>query len=134
MVDPVLTAVASALAGKAAEAFATGGRNALAALYQLVRDRFSTRRKSTRALERAVGDPAEGNLRALAEELQQLVAHDPEFAAQMRELWEQAGVEQQHAESGGVINEISGTVYGRTLQARDIHGDVSFGPSSRTDM
>lgn len=134
MVDPVLTAVASALAGKAAQAFASGGRNALAALYQLVRDRFSTRRKATRVLERAVDDPAEGNLRALAEELQQLAAYDPEFAAQMQELWGQASVEQQHAESGGVINEISGTVGGHTLQARDIHGDVSFGSSSRPDM
>lgn len=132
MTDPILTAVASALAGKAAEAFVSGGRSALAGLYRLVRARFSTRRQA-RALERAVGDPDDANVRALAAELQQLTANDSEFAEQLRELWEQSKGELQHAEVGGVINDVSGTVSGHTVQARDIHGSISLGAVSRSD-
>lgn len=127
MTDPIVTAVASALAGKAAEAVASGGRTALASLYQLVRDKFSTRRRAARTLERAVAAPEDDNVRALAEELQHLVTGDSAFATRLGELWEQAKDEQQHAETGGVINEIGGTVAGNSVQARDIQGDVRFG-------
>lgn len=32
----------------------------------------------------------------------------------------------QHAESGGVTNQITGNVTGKALQAGDIHGNVTF--------
>jgi hypothetical protein len=44
---------------------------------------------------------------------------DPEFAERPR-------AEGEHAESGGVVNDVSGDVRGNVVQAREIHGDISF--------
>lgn len=123
MTDPVTIGIASALAGKAAEAFLSGGSSALAGLYRFVRDRFASDRKASRALQRAQDDPQDARVQLLAEELQRLAADDPAFAEQLDELWEQASTE-LHAETGGVVNNVSGTVSGNVVQARDVHGDI----------
>jgi hypothetical protein len=52
-------------------------------------------------------------------------AADPEFAQRLRTEWERFGGD-LHGESDGVVNNISGEVRGNVLQARDIHGDITF--------
>jgi hypothetical protein len=66
--------------------------------------------------------PDSPEVAALGEELARAEAEDPAFSAELRERWRTASVEQH----GGVNNQVSGTVSGKVLQARDISGDISF--------
>lgn len=110
MPEPILISIATALATKAA----TG-------LYDLVKNRFSKDPEATKALEAAEAAPGEAEpIKALAERLAVAEGADPAFAEALRTGWA------QHAESGGVINQVTGTVHGNVVQARDIHGNISF--------
>jgi hypothetical protein len=110
MPEPILVSIATALATKAA----TG-------LYDLVKKKFSRDPEDTRALEAAEAAPGEAEpITALAERLEAAERADPEFARQLRDGWA------QHAETGGVVNQVSGTVHGKVVQARDIHGNITF--------
>ncbi|MGH3624157.1 MAG: hypothetical protein ACRDQ5_20595 [Sciscionella sp.] len=115
MTEPILVSIAGALASRAA----TG-------LYELVKRAFSGRPHATRALEAAEG-AAEGSpeVERLAEELAAAQREDPAFGEELRTKWNALSVRQQ-AQYGGVTNQISGEVSGRVVQARDIHGDISF--------
>lgn len=131
VLDPVLTTVATALAGKAATALAEGGRSALAALTRLVRGRLSGSAAGREALAEADAHPEdEARVHALARALEQACAADPEFHRRLRELCDQAGTE-LHADHGGVVNQITGSVGGNVVQARDIQGGISFGGPAR---
>jgi hypothetical protein len=113
--EPVLISMAAALASRT-----------VIGLYQLVKEKFAGDHLATAALEAvegAVGDSPE--VRELSEKLASAEAADPEFARRLRTEWEHAGGN-PHAESGGVINDVSGDVQGNVLQARDIHGDITF--------
>lgn len=113
MVEPIMTAVATALATKAA----TG-------LYDLVKKAFARNPKDAAALAAATGaEPDSPQVAALAESLAAADAADPEFAATLRAEWARVS---QHADHGGVTNQVSGTVTGNVVQARDIHGNISF--------
>jgi hypothetical protein len=108
--DPILMSIATALATKAA----TG-------LYELVKKKFNRDPEAVAALEAAEAAPEEAApIEALAERLEVAERADPEFAEALRTGWA------QHAESGGVINQVSGNVTGKVVQARDIHGNISF--------
>src|SRR5262249_44758370 len=108
--EPILISIATALATKAA----TG-------LYDLVKKKFSKDPEGTKALEAAETAPQDAEpVKDLAERLAVAQEADPEFAEALRAAWE------QRAESGGVINQITGTVHGKVVQARDIHGNISF--------
>ncbi|RLK61305.1 hypothetical protein [Actinokineospora cianjurensis] len=115
MPEPVLVSIAAALAAKSA-----------GALHELVRARFARRAQAEAALTAAAGAaPESAEVVALAAELEQAERADPEFAEELRANWavESAGLRAEH---GGVINQITGTVSGKVLQARDIEGGVSF--------
>jgi hypothetical protein len=121
MTDPIMISVASALAGKAAEAAADGGKSALAALARLVRSRATSDKTASAALDAAASkNPA--SVDALARALERLAAADPEFRAQLRDLWPQASAELSASE-GGVVNSNTGTVGGHLIQAGDLHAD-----------
>jgi hypothetical protein len=108
--EPILISIASALATKAASG-----------LYDLVKKKFRKDPAATKALEAAAAAPQDPEpVKVLAERLEAAGQADPEFAEALRTEWA------QHAESGGVINQISGTVHGKVVQARDIHGNISF--------
>jgi hypothetical protein len=108
--EPILISIASALATKAV----TG-------LYDLVKKKFSKDPDALKALEAAEADPGNAEpVKALAERLATAEAADPAFGEALRTGWS------QHAETGGVVNQISGTVHGNVLQTRDIHGNISF--------
>ncbi|WP_033291487.1 hypothetical protein [Amycolatopsis jejuensis] len=111
MPEPILTAVATALATKAA----TG-------LYELVKRKFSGNHKATAELEAATSDdPA--TVQVLAERLDEVGRADPEFATALRTEFEV----HQDARSGGVTNHVGSVAEGgKVVQARDVHGDISF--------
>lgn len=125
--DPTMTAVAVAVAGKLTETLTAGAKAALGNLVELVKQRFASDDTAQHALAEAEKAPDDTDrITALANQLERLAAEDPKFAERLRALWSQAG-SQLHAETGGVVNEISGSVSGHTVQARDIKGGVSFG-------
>jgi hypothetical protein len=106
MVEPVLVAIAAALAGKS-----------VGNLYDLVRGRFAGtgRLGALEAVgEAGVDSPEVG---VLAEALAESVADDAEFGEELRRVW---------ADRPTVHNEISGDVHGRVIQAGEIHGNITF--------
>ncbi len=114
MPEPVLISLAAALAARS-----------VVGLYKLVKDKFSGDPEATAVLEAAEGaaeDSAE--VRALATRLTTAGAEDPAFAEKLRREWDQAAG--PNAETDGVVNTISGTVSGKVVQARDVHGNISF--------
>ncbi|HEX5404842.1 MAG TPA: hypothetical protein VFX16_21345 [Pseudonocardiaceae bacterium] len=126
MADPIMTAIAVALAGKATEALAVGGRAAWSALVQLVRARVADSPEATEALAAAASGADDGaEVPRLARQLEALAGTDPVFSAEIRRLWAQASTAAS-ADRGGVVNQISGTVHGTVVQAGEIHGGIRF--------
>lgn len=114
MPDVILIEIAAALAAKTAES-----------LYEFVRDKFRARKKALDVLGAASGAaPDSPQVIALAEELATAEDYDQQFGEQLRAQW--AAIQGQ-ASDGGVVNTISGTVHGGAVQARDIHGGITFG-------
>jgi hypothetical protein len=115
MPEPVLVSIAAALAAKA-----------VTSIYDMVKKRFADRAEARAALEAANNAPNDDQaVHALAEQLAVEEAADPEFGASLRAEWAKVNVE-QHADRGGVTNQITGNVSGKVVQARDIDGGVSF--------
>lgn len=109
MVDPILTSVATTLATKTA-----------GALYDLVSKVFRRHPAAEQALVAVQGaEPDSPPVQALAERLAEVTAAEPEFDRELREV-------AQQADHGGVTNQISGSVTGKVVQARDIQGNISF--------
>jgi len=109
--EPILVAIAAALAAKSATS-----------LYDLVRRKFAGREDAEAALEAAGGTaPDSAEVTALATHLAAEEITDPVFGAELRRTWQQA-----EASQGAVVNQISGNVSGKVVQARDIKGNISF--------
>ncbi|MFO7249490.1 MAG: hypothetical protein DIU60_001905 [Actinomycetes bacterium] len=113
---PTLAAILSALVGGAA---GEAGKNAWEALAALVRRRFGRDRQALTAVERPDA-VAPGELARL---LGERAAADPEFRAEL-ERWI---AETEPAARPDVVNINTGTVSGNLVQARDIHGSITFG-------
>ncbi|GHF53058.1 hypothetical protein FHX82_004246 [Amycolatopsis bartoniae] len=113
MPDEILMSIATTLATKAA----TG-------LYDLVKSRFGKDREAVAELEAADPERPE-TVRALAERLATVEQADAAFADELRGEWQRVEGGRQTA-TGGVNNQVTGTVHGKVLQAGDIHGDISF--------
>ncbi|MEU3625204.1 hypothetical protein [Amycolatopsis coloradensis] len=113
--EPVLVSIAAAVAGRT-----------VAGLYQLIKAKFADDPDASAVLEAAEGAAADsqevGELAAALEEKQSV---DPAFGERLHEEWDRVTVEQS-AGSGGVANQVSGQVGGNVVQARDIHGGISF--------
>lgn len=109
--DPILVSIAAALAAKSATS-----------LYDLVKRRFTSRKEAETALEAAAGAPPDSpEVTALATQLAAEETEDPAFGIELRHTWQQISASQ-----GGVINQITGNVTGKVVQARDIEGGISF--------
>lgn len=107
MPEPVLISLAAALAARS-----------VVGLYKLVKDKFSGDPEAVAVLEAAEGAAEDSpEVRALATRLAAAEEEDRDFAEHLRREWDQAG---------GVVNTVSGTVSGKVVQARDVHGDISF--------
>jgi hypothetical protein len=131
MPDPIMLAVATTLAVRAAEAVADGGTAAWSSLVALVRRRFATDEGARRALEDAQANPDDqATVQVLAGSLDRLAEQDRDFDAELRDLWTQIA-DAEH-ERGTVVNHNSGTVTGSLLQGRDftLNGQLHFGGAS----
>lgn len=119
MAEPILVSIAAAVAGKA-----------FAGLYDLVRN-FFTDQADEEALAKAEQAAAEGDERTevaihdLADRLAAAQERDPVFAEQLRSEW--GKIIPAQVNNGTTENNVSGTVSGHLVQARDIHGGISFG-------
>jgi hypothetical protein len=131
MVDPLLVSIAAALAGRTVAAAASGSTSALRSLLDIVKKKFDRDPQAADALRAAQAEPDHSErVETLGAALSQAAEDDPEFAKQLFSLWDRAA-KQLHADRGGVVNEISGSVGGHVVQARDITGGVSFGGPPR---
>jgi hypothetical protein len=137
--DPeLLTTIAVTLATKTAEGLAETGRAAFEALAGLVRRRFANRASAQAALtdaETATGAEStkDARIEILREALAQAVAEDPSFEAELRDRWRELSPHLMTTGEAGTINSVAGTVSGNMVQARDVHGGISFGSSARIE-
>lgn len=111
MTESVLVSIAAALAGKS-----------VTALYELVKRKFADRRDAAAALKGASGAaPDSSEVATLAAHLAAAEAENPAFGLEVRHTWQQVT-----ADRCGVVNQITGNVSGKVVQARYIEGGVSF--------
>lgn len=114
MPEPILVSIAAALAAKGA----TG-------LYDLVRRKFAKNSGALAALEAASSAPEdEGPITALAERLYEAEAEDGEFSEALREEWNK--LPESRVSHGDVHNSVTGTVTGKVVQLRDVHGNINL--------
>jgi hypothetical protein len=133
MPDPVISSIATAVAGKAAELAVQGGKDACAALIRLVQERLRHDKQAVTALEAARRRPKDQTaVENLTLTLERVAATDPGFATRLHELWPRAEAELSAAE-GGVVNSATGSVGGHLMQARDVRveGGLHFGDVDR---
>jgi hypothetical protein len=126
--DPLTAPALAAVLSKIFDG-ATGevGKQAWTALTGLVRRAFGDRDRSrpmraVAELERHPDDPVQ--LEELAGALAAAADLDPDFAADLRQWLAEAG-----QAGGDVTNVIGGSakIHGTVVQARDIHGSITFG-------
>jgi hypothetical protein len=92
MPEPILVAIAAALAGKS-----------VGNLYDLVKKKFASHKPAAAALEAAQGTaPDSPEVRTLSEHLTEATTTDPDFAASLQATWTQLS-----AATGGVANQAS---------------------------
>jgi hypothetical protein len=125
MADPVTLAIATAVAGKAAESLTDQARECLASLVRRIREKFHDRPAGQAALAAAQDDPGSGTaVGQLARALDEASAEDPEFGIQIRELWGRVRITAA-AGDDGVVNFFHGRA-DKVVQLRDVHGDLNI--------
>jgi hypothetical protein len=121
MVDEILISIATALAAKAATS-----------VVDVVKKAIHRRPKADQAVLAEVLDAPTALasdspvVPRLAEVLARAEADDAEFKQALRAEWAKVDHLDQHADNGGVVNQVTGNVTGRVIQARDIHGGIHF--------
>jgi len=120
MADPVTIAIASAVAGKAAESLSDQAKQAVAAISRRIREKFRGRPAEIATLDAASGDHAK--IPELANLLDATGAADPEFAREIRALWAQVSLT---AADEGTVNVFRGKA-DKVIQMRDVHGDLTI--------
>lgn len=126
MTDPLTTSIATALATGATAALSDGVRALITKLATLVRDRFRQNPPDEETLVAASSNPHDLDaVKRLAELLGQRMRGDPEFAERLRALWTDiAAAGPGHRDE--ITNVVSGPVHGSVVQARDVHGGITF--------
>jgi hypothetical protein len=117
MTDPFLNAFASALADQTVSVLSAAGQAAVHKIGDFLRKRRDP--ETVAALETAQAQPETAP--ALVRRLERAAEKDPELA----ELLDSARTTIINELSGNVTNTISGDV-GKAIQARDIHGSITF--------
>jgi hypothetical protein len=128
MTDPLTAAVATTLATKAVAGLSEAGKKAFDRLARLVRRKLSPDSRSSGTLHWAQTYPASGtHRRDLADALSRAMVDDPHFAEQLVNLWRYVQEDREGASRSSALNVVSGDIDGKIVQARDIHGQASFG-------
>lgn len=128
-VDPLMVTAATTLVAWTTTELAQGGRQAVSALVHFLRDRFRREPEAREAIEVLLHQPSQDAAHPLAVLLDREARRDPAFGAEFQARWERTNAAVA-AGPDGVANSISGDVRGPVVQARDIHGGVSFGGDS----
>ncbi|WP_349876348.1 hypothetical protein ABIH81_19585 [Micromonospora sp. HUAS YX12] len=125
MDDPLVLAATTLVAWATTE-LAQGARSAVSGLTEFLRHRFRHEQAAQQTVEVALRHPTTDTVQRLAELLEQETLRDPLFDAEFRARFAkvQAIVA---ANQGDVTNTVSGDVSGSVVQARDVHGGISFG-------
>lgn len=118
MVDPLTLAVASAIAGKTAEAMTDQARQAISAITGKLRARFGKRPAVLAVVDAAARGEQEPEV--LAQVLEDEFAADPGFRDEINTLWVQAA---PAATDDAVSNVFHGNAE-KVIQMRDVHGDI----------
>ena len=128
MDDPLMLTAATTLVAWATTNLAEGARSAVTGLTEFLRHRFGREMASRETVEVALRRPGTDAVHRLAALLEQETRCDAAFGAEFRARFAavQAIVGAGH---GDVTNTVSGDVSGWMVQARDIHGGVTFGDS-----
>lgn len=124
--DPLMLTAATTLIAWTTTELAQGGRVAVSSLIDFLRDRFRRDPAGHKVIEDALYQPSPDAAHRLAELLDRETQRDAAFGAEFRARWERTDAAVTAA-LGGVANSISGHVSGPVVQARDVHGDISFG-------
>lgn len=121
MPDQMAMDIATLIARKTVEALADPAK--VAALVTKVRNRFRRDKEAETALALAETEPGTpGHVEGLAGALERVAAADPDFARDLRTLWNLTRNEST-ARDDGVVNNFQGTAE-KVVQLRDIHGDL----------
>ena len=124
----MIATVTAATAAGTAEGLTAVGRAALARLTRLLRDTFGADTQAAATLGNAQADPSNRErLRDLHTVMADAMTDTPAIADDVHLLWHHLQRAQVSAAGGGVANSIPGTVHGPVVQARDVHGGISFG-------
>jgi hypothetical protein len=127
----MISAIAVALVARVADGVAEGGKAAIEALTGSVRRKFENHDAARSALADAAADPANDiKMGVLRQELAAAANEDRAFDANLRDIWRDV-LSHLDASDGGMVNIISGTVHGNVVQARDVHGGITFGIPGR---
>ena len=125
MADPITTAIATAVASGLAQSLTDQAREAFGALARKITEKFRERPAAQASLAAAREDPGSATrIKELARALDETGAEDPEFGAQIRELWRQV-----HLTSVIRDDAVVNTFHGRAdkvVQLRDVHGDINI--------
>ncbi|MCL2581515.1 MAG: hypothetical protein FWE35_03575 [Streptosporangiales bacterium] len=117
MLDPLTLAIASAIAGKAAEGVTEQAREAMSAIAARLRAKL---RRHPADLAVVNGESPEPE--AVAQILDREFAADPSFRDEIRALWVQAT---PTATDDAVSNVFQGRA-DKVIQLRDVHGDINL--------
>jgi hypothetical protein len=120
MPDPLTLAVASAVAGKAAEAMTEQARQAVSAIVGKIRAKLGHHPADLAVVDEAALGEREPE--ALAEVLEREFAADPGFRDEINALWLQAA-------PAATDDAVSNVFYGKAekvIQLRDVHGDINL--------
>ncbi|TDW18946.1 hypothetical protein [Kribbella kalugense] len=108
--EPILISIAAAIAAKGA-----------GSVYDLVKRRFGRDPEAMKELEAAETAPADpAAVEALAARLDLVRSADPSFAAELNRVWDEVPKDQR------VVNQISGPVSGKVVQAGEVTGNINF--------
>ncbi|MBQ0906766.1 hypothetical protein [Micromonospora sp. U21] len=130
MDDPLMLAAATTLVAWTTTELAQGARSAVSGLTEFLRHRFRHEQTAEQTVEVALRHPTVDTVQRLAALLEQETLRDPlfdaDFRARFAKVWAIVAADQ-----GDVTNTVSGDVSGSVVQARDVHGGISFGGRSR---
>lgn len=126
MPNELVMAVVTALTTKSAEALVASGKNKLADLFRVIRERLNREGAREEGILQAALDEPDDRVRReqLADVLARLLAEDPAFRDRLALSWREASAEVSGAPAA-VVNHFSGSAT-KAVQARDIYGDVTF--------
>lgn len=120
MADPLALAIATAVAGKAAESLTGQAQQAIATLMGKVRERLRRHPEGTVTLDAAAADRSAAESLAVA--LEREFEASPDFRNELMSLWQQIG---ESSVDAAVSNVFVGTA-DRVVQLRDVHGDFTI--------